>query len=304
MKVSLTEEQLRSFNNRIIYEGILDDMVFKISLIVEDGKTEPDMEWDFTNIKKDIDRSKLWVKTKEDALQYVETLVEKIKNLPPDLRKKIIKYVFYTFIGLLTIKQLNKKVEPALEKASQFEKETIKKITSPRIRKSSPGLIDHLKYEEGSVVNKGEPNLVAYDLGDGAYTIGYGHAIFPNEKEGFDFLPRHSKIRPNKTRITKENAEILLKDDIKVAEGHLNEILNDWEIEGIKIPITQSMYDAMISLIFNMGRSGFRRSDFIQMVKKGDLKGAREQILNTSSHLFKKYPGLKKRRETEYKMFV
>ena len=55
MKVSLTEGQLRSFNNRIIYEGILDNMVFKISLIVEDGKTEPDMEWDFTNIKKDID---------------------------------------------------------------------------------------------------------------------------------------------------------------------------------------------------------------------------------------------------------
>jgi lysozyme len=75
-------------------------------------------------------------------------------------------------------------------------------------------------------------------------------------------------------------------------------------LNKIKIPITQSMYDAMISLIFNMGRSGFRRSDFIQMVKKGDLKGAREQILNTSSHLFKKYPGLKKRRETEYKMFV
>ena len=56
MKVSLTEVQLRSFNNRLIYEGILDDMVFKISLIVEDGKTEPDMEWDFTNVKKDIDR--------------------------------------------------------------------------------------------------------------------------------------------------------------------------------------------------------------------------------------------------------
>ena len=93
MKVSLTEEQLRSFNNRIIYEGVLDEMVFKISLIVEDGKTEPDMEWDFTSIKKDIDRSKLWVKTKEDAVQYLEKVVEKIKNLPPELRKKILKYI-------------------------------------------------------------------------------------------------------------------------------------------------------------------------------------------------------------------
>ena len=114
MKVSITEDQLRSFNNRIIYESILEEMIFKISLIVEDGKTEPDMEWDFTNVKKDIDKSKLWVKTKEDAIQYIESVTEKIKNLPPKLRKKIIKYILYSFVGLLTIKQLNKTVEPAL----------------------------------------------------------------------------------------------------------------------------------------------------------------------------------------------
>ena len=124
MKVSLTEGQLRSFNNRIIYEGILDNMVFKISLIVEDGKTEPDMEWDFTNIKKDIDKSKLWVKTKEDAIQYIESVTDKIKNITPELRKKILKYVVYSFIGLLSIKQLNKTVEPVVKRANQIEKAT------------------------------------------------------------------------------------------------------------------------------------------------------------------------------------
>jgi GH24 family phage-related lysozyme (muramidase) len=303
MKVSLTEEQLKSFNNRIIYEGILDDMVFKISLIVEDGKTEPDMEWDFTNIKKDIDRSKLWVKTKEDALQYVETLVEKIKNLPPELRKKIIKYVFYSFIGLLTIKQLNKSIEPGLERAAEVEKQVIKKIVPPRIRKSSPGLIDHLKYEEGSVVNKGEPNLVAYDLGDGAYTIGYGHAIFPNEKEGFKFLPRYSKIRPGRTTITKENAESLLKDDLREAESIVNRILDQWEEKGIKPPITQGMYDAMVSMSFNMG-VGIRTSDFIQAVKRSDFDLARKLILTTSQNLFDDFPGLEPRRKKESEMFI
>ena len=302
MKVSLTEGQLRSFNNRLIYEGILDDMVFKISLIVEDGKTEPDMEWDFTNVKKDIDKSKLWVKTKKDAIQYIESVSDKIKNFPPELRKKILKYILYSFIGLLTVKQLNKTVEPALEKTVEVEKETIKKIIPPRIRKSSPNLIDHLKYEEGSIVNKGEPNLVAYDLGDGAYTIGYGHAIFPDEEESFNFLPRYSKIRPGRTIITKENAETLLKDDLRESESIINRILNQWEQKGIKPPITQGMYDAMVSMAFNMGR-GIRTSKFIQAVKQSDFDLARKLILTTSENLFDNFPGLELRREKESEMF-
>jgi GH24 family phage-related lysozyme (muramidase) len=302
MKVSLTEGQLRSFNNRLIYEGILDNMVFKISLIVEDGKTEPDMEWDFTNVKKDIDKSKLWVKTKEDAIQYIESVSDKIKNLPPELRKKILKYTLYSFVGLLTVKQLNKTVEPALKKTVEVEKETIKKIIPPRIRKSSPNLIDHLKYEEGSIVNKGEPNLVAYDLGDGAYTIGYGHAIFPDEEESFNFLPIYSKIRPGRTKITKENAEVLLKDDLRESESIINRILNQWEQKGIKPSITQGMYDAMVSMAFNMGR-GIRTSKFIQAVKQSDFDLAKKLILTTSENLFDNFPGLELRRKKESEMF-
>ena len=298
MKVSLTEGQLRSFNNRLIYEGILDNMVFKISLIVEDGKTEPDMEWDFTNVKKDIDKSKLWVKTKEDAIQYIESVLDKIKNLPPELRKKILKYTLYSFVGLLTVKQLNKTVEPALKKTVEVEKETIKKIIPPRIRKSSPNLIDHLKYEEGSIVNKGEPNLVAYDLGDGAYTIGYGHAIFPDEEESFNFIPRYSKIRPGRTKITKENAEVLLKDDLRESESIINRILNQWEQKGIKPSITQGMYDAMVSMSFNMGRG-----KFIQAVKQSDFDLAKKLILTTSENLFDNFPGLELRRKKESEMF-
>jgi len=303
MKVSLTEEQIRSFNNRLIYEGILDDMVFKISLIVEDGKTEPDMEWDFTNIKKDIDKSKLWVKTKEDAIQYIESITDKIKNITPELRKKILKYVVYSFIGLLSIKQLNKTVEPVVKKADQIEKETIEKIISLRIRKSSPELYKHMKYEEGSITKKGEPVLVAYNLGDGAYTIGYGHAIFRGENEGYEFLPNYNKIIPGRTKITKDQAEILLKDDISDSEAIINKILNKWETEGIKIKVSQGMYNSMVSMAYNMG-PGIAKSDFIKSLKSGNTYLAAEQILTTSSNMFKKFPGLETRRMREYKMFT
>ena len=302
MRVSITEDQLKVVQSKLLYEQILDDLVFKISLITEDGKTEPDMEWDFTNIKKDIDRSKLWVKTKEDVLEYLRTLKQKIEDLPSDLKRKIIKYVIYSFIGLISLKQIGKYLDPPLQQMVKTEKEIIKKVIPPRIRKSSEELFNHLKWEEGSIKHKGEPVLTVYDLGDGAYTVGYGHAIFPNEKEGYEFLPTYDNITPGETKITKEDAESLLKDDMREAESIINRILNDWEESGIKPPITQGMYDAMVSMAYNMGPS-IRKSDFIQAVKRSDFDLAKKLILTTSENLFDDFPGLEPRRKKESEMF-
>lgn len=304
MKVSITEDQYKWIQSKLMYEQVLDDLVFKLSLINEDGKTQPDMEWDFTNVKKDIDKSKEWVRTKEQALEYLSILKDKIKSLPSDIKKKILRYVLISFLGLLTFSQIEKQVDEPIEKAVKTEKEVVKNITKDlRIRKSSEDLLSHLKWEEGSIRDKGEPVLTVYNLGDGAYTVGYGHAIFPNEKEGFPFLPDYQNIIPNRTKITKDQAEILLKDDIREAESIINRILDEWEEKGIKPQITQGMYDAMVSMAYNMGPK-IRRSDFIQTLKQGDIEGAREKILTTSKNLFGIYPGLKPRRETEYKMFV
>jgi GH24 family phage-related lysozyme (muramidase) len=300
MKLSLTEYQYQRIQTRLTCENILEEMVFKISLLTEDGKTEPDMEWDFTDVKKDLDLSKLWVKTKEDAKEYLTILKNKIKELPTELKKKIIRYVMYSFLGLLSLNQIQSSLEPTLQKAVETEKQVFEQ---PRIRQSSDDLYNHLKYEEGSIINKGEPVLRAYDLGDGAYTIGYGHAIFEGEDEGYEFLPSYEKIVPNITKITKEQAETLLKDDIKIAEVIVNEFLNDWEKQGIKPKLTQGMYNTLISMTYNMGR-GIRKADFIQAIKRGDLELAKEQIAQTSNHMFKKFPGLEKRRAKEAQMFA
>lgn len=305
MKVSITEEQYKRIQSKLTYESVLDNLVFKLSLLnEEDGKTEPDMEWDFTKAKEEIDLSKMWVKTKEDALEYIKTLKNKIQKLPKELKRKILKYVLYSFLGLLSLTQIQTQIEEPIQQTVKKEKEVIKNVVKDlRIRNSSDTLLNHLKWEEGSIRDKGEPVLTAYNLGDGAYTIGYGHAIFPNEQEGYDFLPRYNRIIPGRTKITKADAEILLKDDIKEAESIINRILDQWEEQGITPPITQGMYDAMVSMAYNMGPK-IRKSDFIQYVKQGDFKGAKEEILNTSSRMFNKYPGLKTRREKEAKMFV
>lgn len=303
MKLSIREDQYKVIQSYTTYQQILDEVAFKLSILTEDEEREPDMEWDFTNVKDDIDLSKMWVKTKEDVKKYISILKDKIKELPDDLKRKIMRYVMYSFLGIISLNQIQNFLEPPLETAVKTEKETIKKLEPQRIRKSSKEIVNHLKWEEGSIRHKGEPALVAYDLGDGAYTIGYGHAIFKGEREGYDFLSNYEKIRPGKTRITKKQAEMLLRDDIKVAEGIINKILNDWEKEGIKPNLTQGMYNTLVSMAFNMG-PGIRNKEFLQAIKRNDFEEAKELILQTSSSLFDDYPGLKLRREKEAKMFT
>ena len=303
MKLSIRQDQYKVIQSYTTYQQILDEVVFKLSILTEDEEREPDMEWDFTNVKDDIDLSKMWVKTKDDVKEYISILKDKIKELPDDLKRKIMRYVMYSFLGIISLNQIQNFLEPPLETAVKTEKETIKKLEPQKIRRSSKELIDHLKWEEGSIRDKGEPVLVAYNLGDGAYTIGYGHAMFKGEREGYDFLPNYEKIRPGKTRITKKQAEMLLRDDIKVAEGIINEILNDWEKEGIEPNLTQGMYNTLVSMAFNMG-PGIRKKEFLQAIKRNDFEEAKELILQTSSSLFDDYPGLKLRREKEAKMFT
>ena len=314
LREETTRLQIESHN---IY---LDRVVSIVSLITEnDEEREPDMVWDFTDVKQNIDKSKSWVKTKEDVIEYLKNLLKKLENVQVPVRNKIIKYVLYSFLGILSLSQITSiEGEVSGTKADKPIKSVITKIQTPvkkekeivdvKIRQMSSDLIDHLKYEEGSIYEKGEPVLTAYDLGDGAYTIGYGHAVFRDPRRGdngggYEFLPKYNKIIPNKTRITKEQAEILLNDDIQTATESLNTVLNTWEENGIKPEITQGMYNSMISLIFNMGITNFRKSDFIQLVKQNRLKEARKEILNISSRMFKKYPGLKIRRENEFNMF-
>jgi GH24 family phage-related lysozyme (muramidase) len=305
VKVILTEEQLDLVNAKMNYIQILDEMVFSLSLLSEDEEREPDMVWDFTTAKDQIKQASRWVKTKEDAIEFLRTVRDKIKELPDNTKLKIMEYVIFALMGVVGLKLIYRVLNPPLETIQKVEKKALEDIKPKyeRIRKSDETLLNHLKWEEGSIRDKGEPVLRAYDLGDGAYTIGYGHAIFKGENEGYDFLPNYNKIKPGVTRITKAQADTLLKDDIKIAEGIINKILDEWEEQGIKPELTQGMYNTLVSMAYNMG-PGIRTKDFLQSIKKGDFETARQEIANTSSNLFKQFPGLQIRREKEAQMFV
>ena len=93
--------------------------------------------------------------------------------------------------------------------------------------------IDFIKSHEGL-------RLTQYLDQAGLPTIGYGHLIKPNE--GFYM---------GKT-ITVEQAEELLRSDLRPAEIAIN--------SGIFVPLTQWQYDALVSLVFNIGSGAFNSS--------------------------------------------
>ena len=297
------------------------DRVVELCRILNEEK-KPDAEWEF-EVKKNVDKSLDWVKTKDQAISYIKTLFDKIKNVSDNIKYKILKYVIYSFVGILSITQMNNiydgltKEKPNLEQlkvsggGEEKKIETQKKpeiTTKKRVRDYDEKLTQHIKNEEGSIENRGEPVLTAYDIGDGAKTIGYGHAIFRDKSMGntggdYPFIPKYNKVIVGKTKITKKQAEEVLRDDLDKTKEQLNKILDEWEKDGITPDIDQDMYNAMISMMYNMGIGNFKKSQFIKYVKQNELDKAKEQIKKESSRSFRRFPGVKKRREKESKMF-
>lgn len=287
----------------------------KILLLTEDNARE--FEWDLTNdIKDDIKLIDQLNLGKEKIVKYFKSLIDKIHALPEVVQIKLFKGIVIAFMGLITLPEMlstittyfsndtanteivnkyknvvvtnyKKSSNNVITTPIEKEKQVIKKYVQPT--EFSDTLVEFLKYEEGSIKEKGKPVLTAYNIGDGMITIGYGHAERKSE----------TKMRANRTTITEDQALDLLLEDIKEAQGQLDNILNDWKKQGIKLYITQGMYDSMISMIYNMGIGNFRKSEFIQLVKNNKFDKAQEKIKTTNVT----YPGHVTRREKEAKLF-
>ncbi len=81
-----------------------------------------------------------------------------------------------------------------------------------------------------------EPQL--YRDAAGYWTIGYGHLV--RERESF------------RNGITQAQATQLLQQDVRVAERAVSRL--------IKVPLTQSQFDALVSFTFNLGSGALQRS--------------------------------------------
>ena len=68
--------------------------------------------------------------------------------------------------------------------------------------------------------------------------------------------------------ITREKAEELFRKDIAKFEKAVN--------DRVKVPITQNMFDALVSLVFNTGENG--ANSVFAKINQGDFKGAAEAM--------------------------
>ena len=89
--------------------------------------------------------------------------------------------------------------------------------------------------------------LSRYKDAGGKWTIGYGHLI----NRGEDFY-----------RITIAEAKELLALDVRVAEKAINQL--------VLVPLTQPQFDALVSLVYNIGQGAFMRSTLLSYINTID----------------------------------
>lgn len=120
-----------------------------------------------------------------------------------------------------------------------------------------------------------------YEDAGGKPTIGYGHLIKPDE---------------NFATITEEKAEELLMSDIELAEEAVRKY--------VKVTLTSAQFDALVSFVFNLGETNFRKSTLLKRLNQGRLYDVPEQILRWHRIGKKPIRGLVMRRAVEAMLFL
>ena len=134
------------------------------------------------------------------------------------------------------------------------------------------------KYGEKLIKQFESCKLTAYkvDKAEKYYTIGWGHYGADVGKNAI---------------ITKETAEKLFRNDIKYFETSVNSCL--------KVKVTQSMFNALVSFTYNVGFSAFKNSTLLKYVNKKQFTKASNEFKKWNKCDGKVLNGLVKRRMLE-----
>jgi lysozyme len=122
--------------------------------------------------------------------------------------------------------------------------------------------------------------LEAYDDGGGVWTIGYGHT--KGVKQG--------------DRITPVQAVEFLREDMADAEADVKSL--------VKVPLSQSMYDALVSFVFNIGGTEFSTSKMLALINERQYHLAAAEFGRWHRDNGKRLWGLSRRRAHEQVLFV
>lgn len=130
-----------------------------------------------------------------------------------------------------------------------------------------------------------------YDDGVGVQTIGYGTTS--------------SDIKPLPKSVTKDEAERILK---KTLEKKYEPAVRRAD-EDFKLKLKQHEFDALVSFVYNLGPAALDGGPNFQTIGKAIRSGDRSAIANAillydNPHTPNVHAGLKRRRQTERRLFL
>lgn len=124
-----------------------------------------------------------------------------------------------------------------------------------------------------------------YDDGAGVWTIGYGTTYING-----------AKVSKNTPEISEAQALEYFKADIAVCENAVKSV--------VTVPVTQSMFDAMVSLTYNISSAPFRKSSVVRELNARNYEKAGDHFRDWKYAGGKVMAGLVARRNNERSWFM
>ena len=129
------------------------------------------------------------------------------------------------------------------------------------------------------------------------WTIGVGHVMYPEQGKLKIEARDVFALRPEDNRqFTKDEVDGILRSDLARFERGVAQFC--------PVPLTQGMYDSLVSFSFNVGLGTLQRSTLRQKLLRGDKAGAAEELLKYCMAGGKILKGLQNRRIDERAMFL
>lgn len=126
--------------------------------------------------------------------------------------------------------------------------------------------------------------LTAYKDSVGVWTIGYGHTSMAGAP----------KVRAG-MKISQAKAEEILRRDLKKYE--------DAVLSGLRVTVSQPMFDAMVSLCYNIGPANFKKSSVLRLTNNGRLHEAADKFALWNRAGGRVLRGLTRRRSAEADLY-
>ena len=190
-----------------------------------------------------------------------------------------MKNVFDTLRGMSGGKLTKKQVD-ATNKLLSFNPKAVHEMLNISQEQKS------MKTKDLNIIKEFEGlRLEAYDDGVGVMTIGYGTTRYPDGTR----VKRGDKI-------TLEQAEEYLRHDLRQFEVDVNNL--------VKVPLTQNQFDALTSIVYNIGSGAFSKSTLLKKLNERDYKGAADQFLVWNKAGGRTLQGLVNRRTRERQLFL